>query len=211
MRLPSYSFNFRYALTVRLMVLLMLVSTATTACSNEASEEEKGAPDHKDSASDTTAVRAVASHAPATIEFLGNPFIANRSQSNSLSAYFDKIQDNFKLDADAIENMHRPDITDTIYTIRFGNSVMEFYAPTQSGELLLQVADIRDNSIAMRDNIRVGISHTELVTKLRTQKLAVQQTQHEVTASEREGAPSLLHFYLKNGKVSRMLYEGYVD
>lgn len=212
MRLPYYSFNFRYALTVRLMVLLFLISTVATACSGESSsEKESSMPDYNDGASDTTAIKPVTRTTPATIDFLGNPFVANRSQSSSLSAYFDKIQDDFTLDADAIENTHRPSITDTIYTIRFGNSMMELYAPTQTGELLLQVADIRDKSITMRDNIRVGISHAELVTKLRTQNLQVQQTQHEVTASEREGAPSLLHFYMKNGKVSRILYEGYVD
>lgn len=212
MRLLYNRLNFRYAFTVRLMALLLLVNTVASACSNDIPKEEDNTiPDYKSVAPDTTAVRAAPKAVPATIEFLGNPFIANKSQSNSLSAYFDRIQDSFTLDADPIENIHRANITDTIYTIRFGNSIMEFYAPTQSGELLLQVADIRDNSIVMRNNIRVGISQADLVAKLRAHNLLVRQSQQEITAITRDGAPTSLHFYLKNGKVSRILYEGYVD
>lgn len=212
MRLLYNSLNIRYALTARLLALLLLVSSVASACSSDQpTEEEHNAPDARDRSSDTTAIRAVKNTAPTTIEFLGNPFISNRSQSNSLSAYFDKIQDDFTLDAEAIENIHRNSVTDTIYTIRFGKSVMEFYAPTQTGQLLLQVADIQDNSITLRNNIKIGISQKDLMGKLRGQNLQVRQTQNEIVAGYEEGAPSQLHFYLKNGKVSRILYEGYVD
>lgn len=212
MRLLFNSLNTRYALTVRLLALLLLVSTVASACSSDLPAEEDNAnPDNRDTATDTTAVRSVPNAAPATIAFLGNPFVASRIQSNSLSTYFDKIQDSFTLDANPIENTHRKSITDTIYTIQFGNSVMEFYAPTQSGELLLQLADIRDNSISLRNNIRIGISQAELVAKLKTHNLTVRQFQNEITAVAKDGAPTSLQFYLKNGKVSRILYEGYVD
>jgi hypothetical protein len=212
MRLLLYSLNIRYALTVRLLALLLLVNTVASACSSDRSaEEDNSNSDNRDIVADTTGVQPVYSAAPSTITFLGNPFVASRIQSNSLSTYFDKIQDSFTLDADPIENIHRTSITDTIYTIQFGSSVMEFYAPTQSGELLLQLADIRDNSISLRNNIAVGISQAELVTKLRAQNLKVRQSQNEITAIAKDGAPTSLQFYLKNGKVSRILYEGYVD
>ncbi len=212
MRLLYNSLIIRYALTARLLAFLFFVSSVAVACTSDLPAEEKSlAPVNRDRAPDTTAAKVVSSKAPATIEFLGNPFVASRSQSNSLSAYFDKIQDDFTLDADAIENMHRATVTDTIYTIRFGNSMLEFYAPTQTGELLLQVADIRDSSISMRNNIHVGISQNELIGKLRSQNLLVKQDQDKVIAGNKDGAPSLLHFYLKNGKVNRILYEGYVD
>lgn len=212
MRLLYNSLNIHYALTARLLALLLSISSVAVACSTDKpAVEENDTPENIASTPDTTAVRVSSNTLPATIEFLGNPFVSSRSQSNSLSAYFDKIQDDFTLDADAIENTHRSTVTDTIYTIRFGSSIIEFYAPTQTGELLLQLADIRDNSIAMRNNIRVGISQAELMGKLRGQDLLVQQNQHEILAGNKEGAPTLLHFYLKNGKVNRILYEGYVD
>jgi len=212
MRLLYNSLNIHYALSVRLLALMLLVSTVAAACTTDVpADDENASPENKDSASDTTAVKTSINIAPATIEFLGNPFVASRSQSNSLSTYYDKIQDDFTIDADAIENLHRAAVTDTIYTIRFGDSMLEFYAPTQTGELHLQMADIRDSSISMRNNIKVGISQADLMGKLRVQNLLTQQTQHEVIARNREGAPSLLHFYLKNGKVSRILYEGYID
>ncbi|MBJ6116770.1 hypothetical protein JAO76_01115 [Pontibacter sp. BT310] len=203
------SFNYRYALRVRLLALLFFVHSVAVACTSEPPSEESTSPVSRETI-DTAAVRAPR-RAPATIDFLGNPFIANVVQSNSLSAYFDKIQDDFSVDADAIENMHRPNITDTIYTIRFGNSMLELYAPTQSGKLLLQVADIRNSTIKLRNNLRVGMPQEELTGKLKAQNIQLQQSPDKIIASTKDGAPIHLYFFLKNGKVSRIFYEGYVD
>jgi hypothetical protein len=213
MRLLYNSLNIHYFLTARLLAFLLLVSSVASACSSDksAEEENKTAVNQENRSADTTSVKPPSVVTAATIDFIGNPFISNRSQSNSLSIYFNKIQDDFTLDAEAVSNMHRSTVTDTIYTIKFGRSLLELYAPTQTGELLLQVADIRDSSITMRHNIRVGISQVDLLGKLRAQDLLVRQTPNEVVAGNKEGAPILLHFYLKNGKVNRILYEGYVD
>ena len=203
------SLNHRYALSVRLLALLFFVNSIAAACTTEQPKDEFEQPVSRD-AEDTTAVRP-ARRAAKTIEFLGNPFIASVSQSNSLSAYFDKIATDFSVDADAIENQHRPSVTDTIYTIRFDNSVLELYAPTQSGKLLLQVADIRNSSITLRNNLRVGMSQEEVLGKLKAQNINLQQSPEKIVASTKDGAPITLYFFLKNGKVSRILYEGYVD
>ncbi|MBC5775321.1 hypothetical protein H8S95_14675 [Pontibacter sp. KCTC 32443] len=203
------SFNYKYALRIRLLALLFFVHSVATACTTEQPHEDNASPVSREPI-DTTSVRAPR-RASATIEFLGNPFIASVTQSNSLSAYFDKIQDDFSVDADAIENRHRPDITDTIYTIHFGNSMMELYAPTQSGKLLLQVADIRNSSITLRNNLRVGMTQQELTGRLKAQNVNIQQSPDKIVASTKDGAPISLYFFLKNGKVSRILYEGYVD
>lgn len=160
---------------------------------------------------DTTSTRKNA--VPTTVSLLGNPFVANRSKGNFLSSYYDRINSDFTIDADPIENRHRSTITDTVFTIRFGSSMLEFYAPSQTGDLLLQVADIRNSDITLRNNLRVGMSQAELMSKLKAfgKDIKVNQTSNEVVAYSHEGAPTSLHFYLKNGKVSRILYEGYVD
>ncbi|MBB6610982.1 hypothetical protein H7F15_08035 [Pontibacter sp. Tf4] len=207
--LLCHSILHRYALTVRLLALVLFVNPVTWACTSDQPRTEFGSPVSRASG-DTTAARS-ARRAPAATSFLGNPFIASATQSNSLSAYFNRIQGDFSLEADPIENLHRPTVTDTIYTIRFGESMLELYAPTQSGKLLLQVADIRDNSITLRNNLRVGLPQEEVIARLKAQDVALQQTPDKIVASTREGAPITLYFFLKNGKVSRIVYEGYVD
>lgn len=210
------SHRYTYSLSVRLMLLLLFVNTFAVACSSEtASEEQNFLPDERsdETIADTASIRRRTPAAPATISLLGNPFVANRSQSNSLSTYIDRIDSDLTLDADAIENRHKTGVTDTIFTIRFGNSMMEFYAPSQSGELLLQVADIQSPDITLRNNLRVGMSQTELLNKLKAagNDLVITQRDNQIVASNHEGAPTSLHFHLKNGKVSRIRYEGYVD
>ncbi|MEJ8756096.1 hypothetical protein WG947_03750 [Pontibacter sp. H259] len=203
------SFNHRYALSIRLLALLFFVQSVAMACTTEQPQDEYQPPVTREPG-DTTGIRNTR-RAPATVDFMGNPFIASVAQSNSLSAYFDKIQDDFWVEADAIENRHRREVTDTIYTIRFGDSMLEFYAPTQSGKLLLQVADIRNNSMVLRNNLRVGMPQEELTGKLKAQNVILQQSPEKIVASTKDGAPVTLYFFLKNGKVSRILYEGYVD
>ncbi|RDV14631.1 hypothetical protein DXT99_13250 [Pontibacter diazotrophicus] len=209
------SLRYTYSLSVRLMLLLLFVNTFAVACSSDtASEEENFVPEERSNAiTDTASVRRRAPAAPATVSLLSNPFVASRSQGNSLSTYIEQIDADLTLDADAIENRHKSDVTDTIFTLRFGNSMMEFYAPSQSGELLLQVADIQSPDITLRDNLRVGMSQSELLNKLKAQgqELDITQSNNEIIASNHEGAPMSLHFHLKNGKVNRIRYEGYVD
>ncbi|WP_276498058.1 hypothetical protein [Pontibacter litorisediminis] len=213
MLLRPHSICHQCSLKARLLLLLLFIHTIATACTDNTSEEEGDMPLERPAAAapDTTAVNS--NSAPATIDLLGNPFVANRKQSNNLTTYFDRIDTDFTVEADAIENRHKASVTDTIYTIRFGNSALEFYAPTHSGELLLQMADIRSAHIKLRHNLRVGMSHGELLNRLKNQgeDLKIIQTPNEVVASAPEGAPATLHFYLQNGKVSRILYEGYVD
>ncbi|MCC9135647.1 hypothetical protein ACFSKU_12940 [Pontibacter silvestris] len=209
--------RWKYSLTVRLLVLLLLINTVASACNTDSPTDEHETDVTRErnqkqlASSDTTAARRATRHKPTTIALLGNPFVANASQSNSLSSYFNCINDDFTLDADPIENRHRSSVTDTIYTIRFGSSLIEFYAPSQTGQLLIQVADIQNNSIVLRNNMRVGMSHAELLGKLRTQEIVVTQNPNEVIASNKDGAPTSLRFFLKNGKVSRIRYDGYVD
>lgn len=208
---PCYS----HSLAIRLLVVLLFISTLTSACSTDNGQEEQDEnPQEKLpelAYADTTATRRN-SREPATMDLLSDPFVASRS--SSLSAYYDRISTDFTIDAAPIENLHQPDITDTLYTIRFGNSMMEFYAPSQSGELLLQVADIKSSAITLRNNLRVGMSQAELMGRLKSQngqQLLITQTPAEIVAANGEGAPVMLHFFLKNGKVSRIRYEGYVD
>ncbi|MDX5420671.1 MAG: hypothetical protein LPK07_04610 [Hymenobacteraceae bacterium] len=213
--LRNISFRCKYSLTVQLLVLLFLISSIASACSSDpASEERADAPNERsrEPEPDTASTRRSAAE-PATLNLLGNPFVAKRSQSNSLSAYYDRISTDFTIDADPIENRHKPSVTDTIYTIRFGDSMVELYAPTQTGDLLLQVADIHSSDITLRNNLRVGMSQTELMNRLKSQgqDIKITQTPNEVVASNRDGAPISLHFHLKNGKVNRIRYEGYVD
>ncbi len=208
---PFYS----YSLAIRLLVVLFFISTLTTACNTDNTHEERDEnPEERHTGrihADTTATRRIAPK-PATMDLLSDPFAGGHGKH--LSAYYDHINTNFTIDADPIENLHRTDVTDTLYTIRFENSIMEFYAPSQSGELLLQVADIKTNAITLRNNLRVGMSQPELMGSLKgesQQQMRITQTPTEIVASNREGAPVTLHFFLKNGKVSRIRYEGYVD
>lgn len=208
------SCRWKYSLALRLMILLFLVNTIASACtSDSATEEQKDMPRERESSmeADTTSTRKNA--IPTTVSLLGNPFVANRSKGNFLSSYYDRINSDFTIDADPIENRHRSSITDTVFTIRFGNSMLEFYAPSQTGDLLLQVADIRNSDITLRNNMRVGMSQAELMSKLKAfgKDIRVTQNPNEIIASSHEGAPTSLHFFLRNGKVSRILYEGYVD
>ena len=202
-----------YGLKASLLLLLLFIHTLATACTDAPSEEEADLPDMRRTTTepDTTSVKG--NLAPGTFDLLGNPFVANPALSNDLTTYFDRINADFTVDADAIENRHKPGVSDTIYTIRFGTSTLEFYAPSHSGELLLQMADIRSTGIVLRYNLRVGMSQAELLKRLKTQggDLRILQTPNEIVASAREGAPVSLHFYMQQGKVSRILYEGYVD
>ncbi|MBF9252328.1 hypothetical protein I2I11_03395 [Pontibacter sp. 172403-2] len=213
--LCSNSPRYSHSLAIRLLVVLLFVSTFTSACSTDNGQEEQDEnPQEKRpelAYADTTATRR-SSGEPAVTDLLSDPFVSGRS--SSLSAYYDHISTDFTVDANPIENLHQSDVTDTLYTIRFGNSMMEFYAPAQSGELLLQVADIKSNAITLRNNLRVGMSQAELMGSLKRQKdqqLLITQTPAEIVAANREGAPVTLRFFLKNGKVSRIRYEGYVD
>ncbi|MBC5993199.1 hypothetical protein [Pontibacter cellulosilyticus] len=208
------SCRWKYSLALRLMILLFLVNTFASACTSDSTTDgENDMPRERETTveADTTSTRRNA--APTTVSLLGNPFVANRSKGNFLSSYYDRINTDFTIDADPIENIHRSTVTDTIFTIRFGNSMMEFYAPSQTGDLLLQVADIKNSDITLRNNMRVGMSQAELMSKLKTfgKDIRITQNPNEVIASGYEGAPTTLHFFLKNGKVSRILYEGYVD
>lgn len=211
----SLSLRHRYSLTVRLLVLLLLISNTAGACSSDtAQHEQREQPQvrtRQQAAPDTMLARRQPAGPPSTIDFLGNPFLSDYRQSKKLDAYFSRISTDFTLDADPIENIHRPSVTDTIYSIRFGESLIELYAPTQTGELLLQVADIRNTGIALRNNMKVGMSQPELMTKLKNFDVRILQTNTEIVATSLEGAPTSLRFYLKNGKVNRIRYEGYVD
>ncbi|MBD1398466.1 hypothetical protein H9Q13_14940 [Pontibacter sp. JH31] len=211
----SLSLRHRYSLTVRLLILLLLISTSAGACSTDtARNEQKEEPlerNRQNAQPDTMLARRQPAGPPSTIDFLGNPILADYRLSKKLDAYFARISTDFTLDADPIENIHKPAITDTIYTIRFGESVIELYAPSQTGELLLQVADIRNAGIALRSNMKVGMGQPELMTKLKNFDVRILQTNSEIVATSVEGAPASLRFYLKNGKVNRIRYEGYVD
>jgi hypothetical protein len=211
----SLGLRHRYSLAIRLLVLLWLLSSTASACSTEGTMEEhtdepqQRSPQHI--APDTMLARKQPVNTPATIDFLGNPFLSDYRQSKTLDAYFARIATDFTLDAEPIENIHRATVTDTIYTIRFGDSMIELYAPSQTGELLLQVADIRNPGIVLRNNMKVGMSQPELMTKLKRFDVRILQTNTEIVATAVEGAPTSLRFYLKNGKVNRIRYEGYVD
>ncbi len=196
------------------MILFFLVNTIASACtSDKVQDEKKDLPVERESthAPDTTSIKK--STPPTTVGLLGNPFVASRSKGNFLSSYYDRINSDFTIDADPIENRHRASVSDTVFTIRFGESMLEFYAPSQTGDLLLQVADIQNNDIILRNNIRVGMPQVELISKLKAfgKEVRITQNANEIVASNHEGAPASLHFYLKNGKVSRIRYEGYVD
>ncbi|WP_299704189.1 hypothetical protein [uncultured Pontibacter sp.] len=210
----SFSLRHRYSLAVRLLVLLLLISTTAGACSESALEEQRDEPQEREKQRiepDTMLARRQPAGPPSTIDFLGNPILSDYRQSKKLDAYFSRISTDFTLDADPIENLHRPTITDTIYTIRFGESLIELYAPSQTGELLLQVADIRNAGIALRNNMKVGMGQPELMNKLKNFDVRILQTNSEIVATSTEGAPASLRFFLKNGKVNRILYDGYVD
>jgi hypothetical protein len=204
----------KYSLTVRLMILFFLVNTIASACSSDkVQDEQKDLRRERETthAPDTTSIKK--STPPSTVGLLGNPFVASRSKGNFLSSYYDRINTDFTIDADPIENRHRASVSDTVFTIRFGASMLEFYAPSQTGDLLLQVADIRNSDITLRNNIRVGMPQVELISKLKSfgKDVRITQNPNEIVASNHEGAPASLHFHLKNGKVSRIRYEGYVD
>jgi hypothetical protein len=214
LHLISRSLRHRYSLAVRLLVLLLLISTTAGACSESAREEHNNEPQEREKQRiepDTMLARRQPAGPPSTIDFLGNPILSDYRQSKKLDAYFSRISTDFTLDADPIENIHRPTVTDTIYTIRFGESLIELYAPSQTGELLLQVADIRNAGIALRNNMKVGMGQPELMNKLKNFDVRILQTNTEIVATSVEGAPASLRFFLKNGKVNRILYDGYVD
>lgn len=210
----SLSRRYRYSLTVRLLVLLLLISTTAGACSETTLEERADEPQERKKQNiepDTMLARRQPAGPPRTIDFLGNPILSDYRHSKKLDAYFARISTDFTLDADPIENIHRPTVTDTIYTIRFGESVIELYAPSQTGDLLLQVADIRNAGIVLRNNMKVGMAQPELMTKLKSFDVRILQTNSEIVATSVEGAPASLRFFMKNGKVNRILYDGYVD
>lgn len=208
-------FSYRCSLYARLLALLFLLLPLTGACTSETEREELAEMpvENADRAErpDTLSVRKPNSATPAALDLLGNPFVADRLQGQKLEAYFARINADFTVDADPIANTHRATVTDTLYTIRFGDSVLELYAPTQTGDLLLQDADIRNTGITLRNNMKVGMTQPELMAKLRNHDVRILQTTNEIVATSRDGAPISLRFYLKNGKVNRIRYEGYLD
>ncbi|TXK37575.1 hypothetical protein FVR03_15150 [Pontibacter qinzhouensis] len=203
-----------YRPSVRLLLLLFLFSSFSGACSTNSAEQEIDFKDNiADTRPDTLKTRKSATKAPVQIDFLGNPFLADYDQSRKLDAYFARINSDFTVEAEPIPNIHKTQITDTIYIIRFGSSMIELYAPTQTGDLLLQVADIQGNGISLRNNMKVGMSQPELMNKLKNFDVRILQTNAEIVATSisTDGAPAAIRFLLKNGKVSRIRYEGYVD
>lgn len=207
--------SWRFSFLARLLVLVLLFSPFTGACNSYTpSEEEDNMLMEQPRLAllpDTLATRTDKHLVPATYDLLGNPFIADRKQSNNLEAYFVRINADFTVDADPIENRHKADISDTVYTIRFGQSVLEFYSPAHTGDLHLQEADIRNTGITLRNNMKIGMSQPELMNKLKLHNVRILQTTNEIVATTLEGAPIALRFYIKNGKVNRIRYEGYLD
>lgn len=207
--------RFRCGLYARLLATLLLFLPLTGACSptTERDEPEESLAENELRAErpDTLSVPKPRNAIPVSIDLLGNPFIADRLQGQKLEAYFARINADFTVDADPISNIHASTVTDTLFTIRFGDSVLELYAPTQTGDLLLQDADIRNTGITLRNNMKVGMTQPELMAKLRNHDVRILQTLDEIVATSRDGAPIALRFYLKNGKVNRIRYEGYLD
>ncbi|MFD2248205.1 hypothetical protein [Pontibacter ruber] len=209
----NYSLCCRCSHSARLFVLVLLfsVSSLSGACSTETDNTEREDVPRERAVPKLQPDTMAARRPSAAVSILDNPFVADQKQSRKLDAYFARINADFTLDAEGIENIHSAEVTDTIYTIRFGESAIEFYAPTQTGDLLLQMADIRNSGVTLRNNMRVGMSQAEVMAKLKNFDVRILQTPSEIVATSREGAPSSLRFYLKSGKVNRILYEGYVD
>lgn len=158
--------------------------------------------------------------AQASDAFISNPFadIQNLEAAKTDAPYIGSVEVPVRRVAKPEPNRHDSSLTDSIVTLRFeAGSHIELYRKTDSGEFLLLGADIRTPRCTLRDNIRVGMTESELQRTL-SRLMLVQTYLPGRIEVEHPIVSSMLIFHMLEPEegatepfVARIEYTGYVD
>ncbi|MES2241125.1 MAG: hypothetical protein V4497_12790 [Bacteroidota bacterium] len=110
----------------------------------------------------------------------------------------------FELTKSSRINTHNNSVTDTIYTYQNKASNFTFYKA--SDRYILCDFSISENNVALQNEIKIGISKSEILKKL---KLNIQQTDTIKIGDLEQN--SVVNLIFKNEKLSSIKYKGYVD
>jgi len=67
----------------------------------------------------------------------------------------------YEVDKKAVKNLNDSTQTDTLFTVKFGKSVMEYYQVRSNDNGLLIMADIKSDKVEFKKGIKIGMSATE--------------------------------------------------
>ena len=143
-------------------------------------------------------------------EFIFNPFGVDEQELAPIPEYGRKINASVVVDKEATANRHYPETIDTIFTLQFDSSSIRFYYPALSERYMLFEATIKSPNISLKNNIRVGMSRSELLDQVKDYKLFIKEEGDSIMIWSGVTDTSLT-FKLKNGKVQRIQYDPYLD
>ncbi|CAN5843637.1 hypothetical protein BH24BAC1_BH24BAC1_33840 [soil metagenome] len=142
--------------------------------------------------------------------FMFEPFGVTEQEARPIPAYRQKIQVPVSVQKEPVPNRHRPSRIDTIYHLRFDSSSISLYHPLQSEQYMLASADIKSPNVALKNNIRVGMSRNELLHLLQDYKLFIKEQGDSIEVTALITDTSLV-FTLQQNKVRRIKYHPYLD
>ena len=114
----------------------------------------------------------------------------------------------YKIDKKPITNLHDTTLTDTLMTVSFGKSMMEYYRPQSTENGLLIMADIHSDRVEFKKGIRIGMMEPEFVSLF--EELSGKENLNLVRISTFEGL-TITEYLFENNKLTSVKFATYFD
>lgn len=114
----------------------------------------------------------------------------------------------YEVEKKAIKNLNDSTQTDTLFTVKFGKSVMEYYQVGSNDNGLLIMADIQSDKVEFKKGIRIGMSATEFSSLFA--ELNDRRNLSSVTISTFEGL-TRVDFSFSNNTLTSVNLQSYFD
>jgi hypothetical protein len=134
-------------------------------------------------------------------DFASNPFGFTMSVEEIQKRYSDV----FVTEKDPVENIHEEDVTDTVYTFRYHQTIISVYKSSEQD--ILQSAVIRDKDILLKRNIYIGMTKKAFAQGFNNLS---ENCPDYLEVGNAENT-SVYGFSFKNSRLHEVRYLGYVD
>ncbi|MEX2235541.1 MAG: hypothetical protein WD824_25505 [Cyclobacteriaceae bacterium] len=114
----------------------------------------------------------------------------------------------YKIAKKPIANLHDSTLTDTLMTVNFGKSTMEYYRPQSSQNGLLISADIHSDKVEFKKGIRIGMTLEEFSSLF--EELRGKENLSLVRISTFEGLTNSEYLFVNN-KLTSVKFATYFD
>jgi hypothetical protein len=114
----------------------------------------------------------------------------------------------YEVDKKPVRNLHDSTQTDTLFTVKFGKSVMEYYQVRSNDNGLLIMADIQSDKVDFKKGIKIGMSATEFSSLFG--ELNDRRNLSSVTISTLEGLTKV-DFLFSNDTLTSVNLQSYFD